>query len=53
MPIIQEGDLSFRKGEVIIITKKTDSTDDWYVNPISHSLLLPSTFHTGQVDGKT
>ena len=26
----QSGDLSFRKGDVIVITKKSDSTNDWY-----------------------
>lgn len=28
---VEDGDLSFMKGEVIIITKKSYSTDDWYV----------------------
>ena len=26
---MQAGDLSFSKGDVIVITKKSDSTDDW------------------------
>ncbi|CAG8532814.1 10845_t:CDS:2 [Racocetra fulgida] len=26
----QEGDLSFKKGDIIIITKKTESNNDWY-----------------------
>lgn len=28
---VEPGDLSFNKGEVITITKKSDSSDDWYV----------------------
>lgn len=27
---VEPGDLSFNKGEVIIITEKSDSSDDWY-----------------------
>ncbi|KAL5495570.1 hypothetical protein ACEPAI_1033 [Sanghuangporus weigelae] len=34
---LEPGDLGFRKGQVIIITKKSDKTDDWW---------------TGKVDGK-
>jgi hypothetical protein len=29
---VEDGDLSFRKGDVIVITKKSDSTDDWHVS---------------------
>ncbi|KZT52757.1 DUF500-domain-containing protein [Calocera cornea HHB12733] len=31
----QSGDLGFRKGDVIIITKKTTSTDDWWTGSIA------------------
>ncbi|KAL5535232.1 hypothetical protein ACEPAF_3326 [Sanghuangporus sanghuang] len=34
---VEPGDLGFRKGQVIIITKKSDKTDDWW---------------TGKLDGK-
>lgn len=27
---LQPGDLSFKKGDVIVVTQKTNSTDDWY-----------------------
>lgn len=28
---VEDGDLSFEKGDVIVITKMSDSTDDWHV----------------------
>lgn len=28
---VEDGDLSLKKGDIIVITKKSDSTDDWYV----------------------
>lgn len=28
---VEPGDLSFKKGDIITITKKTEKTDDWYV----------------------
>lgn len=40
----QAGDLGFKKGDVITVTKKTDSTNDWwYVFPlvIPHKKLIP------------
>jgi len=27
---VESGDLSFSKGDVIIITQKSESTDDWW-----------------------
>ncbi len=33
---VESGDLSFAKGDIIIVTKKSDSSDDWY------ALLYPS-----------
>lgn len=27
---VEDGDLSFNKGDVVVITKMSDSTDDWY-----------------------
>jgi lipid-binding SYLF domain-containing protein len=27
----EAGDLSFKKGDIIVVTKKSDSTNDWYV----------------------
>ena len=34
----QPGDLGFKKGDVITVTKKTESTNDWwYVSPLSSS----------------
>lgn len=29
---VENGDLSFKKGEVIVVTKKSNSTDDWHVS---------------------
>jgi hypothetical protein len=29
---VEDGDLSFKKGDIIVITKKSDSTDDWHVS---------------------
>lgn len=31
---VEAGDLSFSKGDVIIITKKSDSTDDWWTGKV-------------------
>lgn len=31
----ESGDLSFDKGDVIVITKKSDSTDDWWTGRIN------------------
>jgi hypothetical protein len=28
---LQSGDLSFNKGDIIVVIKKTNSLDDWYV----------------------
>lgn len=32
---VEDGDLSFKTGDVIVITKKSGSTDDWYVSYFS------------------
>jgi len=41
----QEGDLSFHKGEVILVVKKSDSTDDWWTGRVSaRQGLFPANF---------
>ncbi|KAJ6575523.1 hypothetical protein B0H10DRAFT_2236787 [Mycena sp. CBHHK59/15] len=41
----QPGDLSFAKGQVIIITKKSDSTDDWWTGKIEGQKgIFPANF---------
>jgi hypothetical protein len=40
----QPGDLGFKKGDVITVTKKTDSTNDWwyvFLVTLLRSLSLP------------
>lgn len=40
---VEPGDLSMRKGDIVVILQKSDSTDDWYVpNP---KLYYSSLFH--------
>jgi hypothetical protein len=40
---VEDGDLSFNKGDVIIITKMSDSTDDWYLS--SYFVSVPVLTH--------
>ncbi|KZP00773.1 DUF500-domain-containing protein [Calocera viscosa TUFC12733] len=41
----QSGDLGFRKGDVIVITKKTRSTDDWWTGSIgSRQGMFPANY---------
>uniref|UniRef100_A0A060T535 ARAD1B07194p n=1 Tax=Blastobotrys adeninivorans TaxID=409370 RepID=A0A060T535_BLAAD len=41
----QSGDLSFRKGDIITIIKKSDSTDDWWTGKIgSHQGIFPANY---------
>lgn len=37
---VKDGDLSFKKGEIITVTQKSDRTDDWYVIYTFHSLTI-------------
>ncbi|KAF9455000.1 DUF500-domain-containing protein [Macrolepiota fuliginosa MF-IS2] len=42
---VEDGDLSFNKGDVIIITKKSDSTDDWWTGRVNHKEgIFPANF---------
>ncbi|KAJ3575907.1 hypothetical protein NP233_g800 [Leucocoprinus birnbaumii] len=42
---VEEGDLSFNKGEIIIITKKSDSTDDWWTGKVNNKEgIFPANF---------
>ncbi|KAH7929345.1 DUF500-domain-containing protein [Leucogyrophana mollusca] len=42
---VQSGDLSFSKGEVIVITRKSESTDDWWKGKINdREGIFPANF---------
>jgi len=42
---VEDGDLSFNKGDVIVITKKSDSTDDWWTGRVNHKEgIFPANF---------
>ncbi|KAG1834621.1 hypothetical protein DFJ58DRAFT_821350 [Suillus subalutaceus] len=42
---VEAGDLSFSKGDVIIITKKSDSTDDWWTGKVGRKEgIFPANF---------
>lgn len=42
---VESGDLSFSKGDVIIITQKSGSTDDWWKGKLgSHEGIFPANF---------
>ncbi|KAI3621901.1 duf500 and sh3 domain protein [Moniliophthora roreri] len=42
---IEPGDLSFNKGEVITITEKSDSTDDWWTGKVGNAEgIFPANF---------
>ncbi|KAF9015460.1 hypothetical protein BDQ17DRAFT_1269300 [Cyathus striatus] len=42
---VESGDLSFSKGDVIIITKKSDSNDDWWTGKLNgHTGIFPANF---------
>ncbi|EJD04279.1 DUF500-domain-containing protein [Fomitiporia mediterranea MF3/22] len=42
---IEPGDLGFRKGQVITITKKTDKTDDWWTGKLDEKEgIFPANF---------
>jgi lipid-binding SYLF domain-containing protein len=42
---VEAGDLSFSKGDVIIVTKKSDSTDDWWTGKVgSKEGIFPANF---------
>ncbi|KAG2160135.1 uncharacterized protein EDB93DRAFT_1113566 [Suillus bovinus] len=42
---VEAGDLSFSKGDVIIITKKSDSTDDWWTGKVgAKEGIFPANF---------
>ncbi|KAJ3918619.1 hypothetical protein F5877DRAFT_42142 [Lentinula edodes] len=43
--LIQSGDLSLKKGDVIIITKKSESSDDWWTGKIDNRKgIFPANF---------
>lgn len=51
----QAGDLSFSRGDVIIVTRKSDSTDDWQVHTISSCMSfsqLSAHRWKGKLNGK-
>ncbi|KAG1749643.1 uncharacterized protein EDB91DRAFT_1108833 [Suillus paluster] len=43
---VEAGDLSFSRGDVIVITKKSDSTDDWWTGKVGDSRegIFPANF---------
>jgi len=42
---VEDGDLSFKKGDIIVITKKSDSTDDWWTGKIAgRQGIFPANF---------
>ncbi|KAJ8084367.1 hypothetical protein PM082_003136 [Marasmius tenuissimus] len=42
---VEAGDLSFKKGDVIIVTQKSDSTDDWWTGKVGSSKgIFPANF---------
>ncbi|KXN81111.1 hypothetical protein AN958_06065 [Leucoagaricus sp. SymC.cos] len=42
---VEDGDLSFKKGDVITITKKSDSTDDWWTGRLNNREgIFPANF---------
>ncbi|KAF8973864.1 hypothetical protein BDZ97DRAFT_1777304 [Flammula alnicola] len=42
---VQEGDLSFRKGDVITVTKKSNSVDDWWTGKVNGGQgIFPANF---------
>jgi len=41
----EEGDLTFKKGDIIIVVKKSDSTDDWWTGRMdSREGVFPANF---------
>ncbi|KIO07476.1 hypothetical protein M404DRAFT_23979 [Pisolithus tinctorius Marx 270] len=32
---VEAGDLTFSKGDVIVVTRKSDSTDDWWTGKVN------------------
>lgn len=50
----QPGDLAFKKGQVITIIKKSESTDAWYVlsSTVQYSPDNLRCRWTGQLDGR-
>jgi len=48
---VEDGDLSFKQGDVIVITKKSESVDDWYAR-ILFTTPFVITLSLFQVDGK-
>ncbi|KAK7064559.1 DUF500-domain-containing protein [Favolaschia claudopus] len=42
---VQSGDLSFSKGDIVIITKRSDSTDDWWTGTLEgRKGIFPANF---------
>ncbi|KAF8912951.1 hypothetical protein CPB84DRAFT_1957355, partial [Gymnopilus junonius] len=42
---VESGDLSFRKGDVIVVTKKSDSTNDWWTGKVNgRQGIFPANF---------
>jgi len=42
---VEEGDLSFKKGDVVVITEKSNSTDDWWTGKIGNRQgIFPANF---------
>jgi len=42
---VEDGDLSFQKGDVIVITKKSNSTDDWWTGKVNgRQGIFPANF---------
>ncbi|KAE9395916.1 DUF500-domain-containing protein [Gymnopus androsaceus JB14] len=42
---VERGDLSFKKGEVIVVTQKSESTDDWWTGKVGNRAgIFPANF---------